>query len=137
MSKERMAELVATTKATRASIEKEICSYIETPKQERYHLIFDGGWLYLKLMEGDPYCCEQIHERFMQIATNSSYWAWWQTQWFARDLLFKEKIMQDGNLGENIAKRQEIYWRWNHPRGVRAGTKVDQSYYQFLEIQGL
>lgn len=141
MSKERMTELVATTKMTRAGIEEEICTYTEYTKEERYHLIFDAGWSYLHLMEGDPLACEQIYQSFMNIINTKAYWGWWRTQWFARDMLFREKVIQ--KLGHRSPrtttpqKRQNYYKIWHDPKDVSKGTNIDKSYYHFLEIQGL
>lgn len=127
-----MSEVLDNLNKQRKRTKQEVDSWIQywtgLSAFDHSNLIYQSGLEFLEYMEGDT-----EGEYFKKLESKRSFWNWWKSKWFSRDVAFlRQEIYQYKQLK---AKHVEPHYRaWHDLDHIKKKSPIEQSYYHFIAL---
>jgi len=127
MSKQ-LDDLRKQRKQLKDEVEAAIRQWTGLSDGEHRMLIYESGLEFLQIMEGDT-----EGEYFKKMESKRSFWNWWTTKWYSRDVAFlRQELPHWKHL--KTAYIEPKYKAWHQLEYLMKKDPLEDSYYHFLEM---
>jgi hypothetical protein len=92
--------------------------------------IYESGIAFLEIMEGKE------GEYFKILESKRSFWNWWTTKWYSRDVAFLRSELPKYKAYKPTYV-EPAYKAWHDLTLLRKKTTIEGSYYHFVQLQEL
>lgn len=128
MSKQ-LENLKKQQKQTKQEVDGLIQHWTGLTAFDHSNLIYTSGLNFLEYMEGDT-----EGEYFKKLESKRSFWNWWTTKWFSRDVAFlRQKLDEYKHLKSCYI--EEEYRQWHDLNYIKKKSPIEDSYYHFIALQ--
>ncbi|WP_052594115.1 hypothetical protein [Aureispira sp. CCB-QB1] len=116
-------------KQTKQEVDRLIQYWTGLTPFDHSNLIYESGLEFLEFMEGDT-----EGEYFKKLESKRSFWNWWTSKWFSRDVAFlRQKLDEYRHLKADYI--QPYYREWHDLEYIKKKSPIEQSYYHFIALQ--